>query len=58
MTPQEHMERGAWFAFDHVLGWINTQSSQMIDKKDLYRAVMQMRPSAISALIYGGGGSE
>ena len=45
------MERGAWFAFDEVLGWINTQTEQVIDKKDLYRAVMNMRPASMAALV-------
>jgi hypothetical protein len=43
-------ERGAWFAFDAVLSWINTQPRQFIDKKELYRAVMQMRPGELAAL--------
>lgn len=41
-------ERGAWFAFDVVLSWINTQTDQMIDKKHLYKAVMLMRPAEIA----------
>jgi hypothetical protein len=43
-------QRGAWFAFDEVLSWINSQDVQMINKKDLYKAVMDMRPSAMAAL--------
>lgn len=43
-------ERGAWFAFDAVLSWINTQPTQVIGKKALYKAVMEMRPSALAAL--------
>ena len=40
-------ERGAWFAFDHVLGWLNTLDVQVVDKKVLYHAVMDMRPAAV-----------
>lgn len=36
----------AWSAFDDVLAWINTGTEQFIDKKDLYRAVMEMRPKS------------
>ncbi|XAI95935.1 hypothetical protein [Microcystis phage Mwe-JY26] len=39
--------KGAWFAFDEVLSWINTQDKQFIDKSDLYKHVMQLRPSAL-----------
>lgn len=47
---QQEAARGAWFAFDEVLGWINSQPTQLIDKKDLYKAVMLMRPGALAAL--------
>lgn len=45
-------ERGAWAAFNEVLAWINTQTEQRVDKKHLYGAVMEMRPTncAIAAL--------
>lgn len=43
-------ERGAWFAFDAVLAWINVQTEQQIDKKALYKAVMEMRPRELDAL--------
>lgn len=46
---QTYFESGAWFAFDHILGWINTQTEQSIDKAKLYEAVMSMRPDAIKA---------
>lgn len=36
--------RGAWFAWDAVLGWINSQDRQVIDKAELYRHVMHLRP--------------
>ena len=39
--------RGAWFAFDEVLGWINSQNEQIIDKKKLYKQVMELRPQAL-----------
>lgn len=39
--------RGAWFAFDEVLLWINSQQTQTIDKKELYKHVMQLRPQAL-----------
>ena len=39
--------RGAWFAWDAVLGWINTQDTQLIDKTKLYAQVMQLRPIAL-----------
>ena len=39
--------RGAWFAFNEVLGWINTQDAQTIDKKKLYAHVMQLRPQSL-----------
>lgn len=42
------MERGAWFAFDCVLSWVNVQDRQQIDKAELYKAVMQMRPEQIA----------
>jgi hypothetical protein len=42
------MERGAWFAFDCVLSWINTQDTRLIDKHALYRAVSGLRPCAIA----------
>ena len=46
------LRRGAWAAFNEVLAWINTQTEQRVDKKHLYRAVMEMRPTncAITAL--------
>ena len=49
MTDEEQraFERGAWFAFDAVLSWINTQSDTEISKKDLYKAVMDMRPAHV-----------
>ena len=33
-----------WDAFNRVLHWVNEQTEQMIDKKHLYQAVMEMRP--------------
>lgn len=39
--------RGAWFAFDEVLGWINTRDTVLINKEDLYRQVMKLRPEAL-----------
>jgi hypothetical protein len=41
--------KGAWFAFDEVLGWINTQNEQFINKKDLYKYVMELRPRSLYA---------
>ena len=40
--------KGAWFAFGEVLSWINTQATMTINKKDMYRAVMEMRPRSIA----------
>lgn len=45
--------RGAWFAWDEVLGWINTQPEQMIDKKELYKQVMQLRPQVLYDKVGG-----
>jgi hypothetical protein len=41
--------RGAWFAFDEVLGWINTQNTQLINKKELYKYVLELRPRSLQA---------
>jgi hypothetical protein len=46
-TDRRSFERGAWFAFDVVLSWINTQDERLVDKHALYRAVMEMRPAAL-----------
>jgi hypothetical protein len=40
---------GAWFAFNEVLGWINTWDEQTMDKAKLYKAVMDMRPRVTEA---------
>ena len=49
VTKEEQaFDRGAWFAFDVILSWINTQTEQHINKADLYRAVMIMRPAEIA----------
>ena len=39
--------KGAWFAYNEVLGWINTQEDQMIDKSKLYQQIMQLRPQSL-----------
>ena len=48
MTHQQDCEavsRSAqWAVFDKVLNWINEQEDREIRKKDLYAAVMEMRP--------------
>lgn len=49
-TITRDFERGAWFAFDAVLSWINTQTERTIDKHALYRAVMDLRPQALADL--------
>lgn len=52
--PDVGMRLAAFRAFDDVLNWINTQTEQIIDKKHLYAAVMEMRPKPeeIAALGY------
>ena len=35
---------GEWTAFDKILYWVNTLAEQNIDKKEIYKAVMLMRP--------------
>ena len=47
-TINRNFERGAWFAFDAVLSWINTQTRRTIDKHTLYKAVMQLRPASLA----------
>jgi hypothetical protein len=37
-------ERGAWSAFDRVLNHLNTLDEQRVDKGELYKAIMDMRP--------------
>lgn len=44
MRMPRSWESGCWLAFDHILGWINSQDEQLIDKKTLYHAVFEMRP--------------
>lgn len=51
-------ERGAWFAFDAVLGWINTLDAQVLDKGMFYRAVRDMRPDCIARWRGGTGESS
>lgn len=38
-------EKGAWMAFNEVLGWISFQDQKLIDKEDLHRTVSDMRPT-------------
>ena len=51
-------ERAQWSAFDEVLNWINEQTEQYINKKDLYAAVMQMRPRPLQNSINKGTSDE
>ena len=36
--------RGQWKGFDKVLNWVNEQEKLSVKKKEVYRAVMEMRP--------------
>ena len=38
-------DKGAWPAFNEVLGWISLQDQKLIDKEDLHRTVADMRPA-------------
>jgi hypothetical protein len=49
MPLSDDFIRGAWFAFDEVLGWINTQDTQLIDKRTLYKAVFALRPASLES---------
>lgn len=51
---RKEFDSGAWDAFNQVLYWINTLDTQTIDKKTLYAAVMEMRPSAPTAAFAAG----
>ena len=46
-APHPEFLRGAWFAWDEVLSWINTQTEQSVDKATLYKQVMALRPHAL-----------
>jgi len=37
-------ETGAWFAFDEILGWINTLPVKWVDKGVVYDRVHDLRP--------------
>ena len=37
-------DMGQWAAFNRVLSYINTQDTNLIDKKKLYSTVFDMRP--------------
>lgn len=37
-------ERGQWAAFDRVLAYLNTLEDKKVDKAEIYKAVMAMRP--------------
>lgn len=57
----EQFVRGAFFAFNEVLNWINTQTEQVIDKSKLYAGVMEMRPRSLASKtseISGGVGGQ
>lgn len=49
-TYEDGLSTGAWFALDHILGWINTFDHQSIDKKELYKMVIELRPEIINGL--------
>ena len=36
--------RGQWEAFNRILALLNTFDTNLIDKKDIYKKVMDMRP--------------
>lgn len=36
--------RGQWYAYNEVLGLINTFEDNLIPKKDIYKTIMAMRP--------------
>lgn len=36
--------RGQWYAYNEVLGLLNTFEENLIPKKDIYKQVMAMRP--------------
>jgi hypothetical protein len=40
----ELYRKAQWKAFDRVLNWLNTQDDIFIDKTDLYKEVMKMKP--------------
>ncbi len=43
--PSVWYEKGQWRSFDRVLAWINTQEALYISKKELYKVVVEMRPT-------------
>jgi len=40
-------ETGAWFAFDEILGWINTLPVKWVDKGVIYDYVHDLRPACL-----------
>lgn len=43
----KEFNRGAWCAFNEVLGWLNQQKTARIDIEEIYGVVMNMTPESI-----------
>jgi hypothetical protein len=43
-SPRD-FERGQWRALNDVLGYLNTLEDKMVDKTEIYKAVMAMKPA-------------
>jgi hypothetical protein len=52
-TPDEFYRSGQWRSLDRVLALINNYDDRMIAKKDLYRDIMNLRPTTLQADIAG-----
>lgn len=36
--------RGQWFAYNEILGYLNTLETNLVDKKEIYKYVFELRP--------------
>lgn len=48
-TPEDFYRSGQWRAFDRVMDLLNSYDDRVVTKKDLYRDLMNMRPTSLLA---------
>lgn len=48
-TPEDFCRSGQWRAFDRVMDLLNSYDDRVVTKKDLYRDLMNMRPTSLLA---------